>query len=223
MVSSSINYDYSLTPVEQETIEFARQILGSNLADFLLAGLGETKIIHYRVFTAQCIPSSSVVVTYEFETINESQQGLPIDRDPLVFAVLLNLLWERKSLDGKLFFRYRDILKKLQWPPTTEYQMMIQRAIERYFLTAYYLIDPTIPLEERLCERYAGFGRLMIGYEPPLLLLPEKKNALHRLTNVRLFPEFIQDIASEKKRFLGLNFEKMISLQHISQKRADPD
>lgn len=208
--------NYEFTEVELKTVEEARRLLGSHLSEFLLSGLGETNITHCRAFTASSTSSHSKGISYRFEIINESQQGLPIKRDPLIFAALIELLWERQPLDGKVLFRESAILDKLQWPVIPELQMLVKQAVERYLMTVYYLIDPTVPEEELLYGRYAGFRRLLIGYETTSILLPIKRTVQQRLTRIQFLPEFIYDVISERKYFLGLELQRLRDLQQIS-------
>lgn len=73
-------------------------------------------------------PSHGDEVTYQLEMINDSELGLPIGRDPLVLAALLDLLWERQPLDSTILFREEDILGKLEWPHDAESQRLIKQA-----------------------------------------------------------------------------------------------
>ncbi|MGA9996903.1 MAG: hypothetical protein WBP93_15905 [Pyrinomonadaceae bacterium] len=202
-----------LTQGEQRAFESARQLLGDNLANFLLSGLGETEIIHYRAFTAQSNFSPTENIIYRFQIINESKQGLPSGNDPLVLATLLDLLWERQPLNRKIMFRERDILEKLQWPLTPETEMLVNQSIWRYFSTAYYLIDPTAGGKRRSYSLYASSQRLLIGYETEAILLPLKRTADQRFIKVQFSPDFIHDVISEKKHFLGIDFHGLLGIR----------
>jgi hypothetical protein len=73
--------NFILTEAEQKVLDTVRQLLGSNLADYLLSGLGETNIAHCRAFIAQSTSRHSANVIYQFDIINESEQGLPMERE----------------------------------------------------------------------------------------------------------------------------------------------
>lgn len=193
-----------------------RRLLGDNLADFLLSGLGETGITHRRTFTAQSTTSHGDEITYQFEMVNGSELGLPIGRDPLVLAALLDLLLERQPLDSRILFKDSHILENLGWPQSIDAQTLIKQALERYFLTAYCLIDPMAEKGGRILGRYASLRRLLIGYETTSVMLPVKRTELNGLTKVQFLPEFFYDILSERKYFLGVEFQGLREIQQIS-------
>jgi hypothetical protein len=99
-------------------------MLGENLAEFLLAGLGEAHRTKRRTFIAQSTNLQGVSTCYKLEMLNESKQGLPIEHDPLVFAALLQTLSELKSPRSKVRFRDHDILTRLQWPQSIESELL---------------------------------------------------------------------------------------------------
>jgi hypothetical protein len=194
------------TGIERKILSEARQLLGPELADFLLSGLGETNITHRRAFTAQSTDQHAENVLYQFEMINESAQGLPIGRDPLVLAVLLNLLRERRPMHDKVTFRVSDILETLQWSQTTESQLLIKQAIEKYISTAYCLVDPTVSEEERSLNLYARFKRLIIGYKTSSKLLHVKRTDQQRFIQVQFWGAFLYATKPKRKQFLGIEF-----------------
>lgn len=180
--------NFNSTEIEQQILNEARQLLGPNLANYLFSGLGETNVIRWRAFTAQSDSSYAEDISYRFEMRNESgQKGLPIGRDPLVLAALIGLLQERQPQDSRVTFKDRDILENLRWPLAPESLTLIRQPLERYFFTAYYLIDLLLPT----------FRRLLIGYETTSVLLPMKRTTQQRLTRVQFLPEFSHDIFLE--------------------------
>lgn len=210
----SSNFD--LTETEQKIMNEVRQMLGSNLANYLLSGLGETNTINHHAFTALSASSQAEKVTYHFEMRNESgRNGLPSGRDPLVLAALIGLLWERQPLDSRVTFKDNDIMEKLQWPLIPESQTLIRQALERYFLTAYYLIDPNINENEPTDGQYASFKTLVIGYETTSVLLPVKRTTQRKMISVQFLPGFSYDTLSESKRFLGIDFQGLRELREI--------
>jgi hypothetical protein len=208
--------NFNPTETEQKILNAVRQLLGSNLTGYLLSGLGETNTVHCRAFTAQSTSSQAEKVTYQFEMKNESgRDGLPAGQDPLVLAALIELLWERQPLDSRITFRDSDILEKLQWPLTSESRTLIKQALERYFLTAYFLIDPTSNENELVNGKYASSKRLLTGYETTSVLLPVKRTTHQRLTRVQFLPEFRYDTLSERKHFLGIDFQGLREMREI--------
>ena len=214
--------NFELSTAEGKAVAEVRLLLGDNLADFLLFGLGESAIVHHRMFTARSIPSHSREIAYQLEMINDSEQGLPIGRDPLVLAALLDLLRERQPLDSTILFRESDILDKLQWTDYAEAQRIIRRALERYVLTAYCLIDPTVAEEERPLGRYTSIGRLLIGYELAALQRPADRAGQLRFATqqpgfrrAQFWPALIHDVISERKYFLGIDFQQLREISRM--------
>ena len=210
-----------LTSTESSILVEVHQLLGNNLADFLLSGLGEPSVSHRRTFTAQSSASDVDGITYQLEMINDSELGLPIGRDPLILAALLDLLWEGQPLNSTILFRESDIIEKLNWSHHLKSQSLIKRALERYVLTAYCLIDPTIAGEEHLSGRYASINRLLIGYEIVSVLRPSERTGQPRFATrqtgfirAQFLPALIHDVISDRKTFLGIDF------QRLSEKRA---
>jgi hypothetical protein len=205
----------SLIVAERSTLEEVHKLLGDNLTGFLFSGLGETGIAHRRTFSAHSIPSHCEEITYQLELINDSAQGIPVGRDPLVLASLLDLLWERQPLDSTILFHESDILEKLQWPQCEESSRSIKLALERYLLTAYCLIDPTAAEEDCLGDRYASVGRLLIGYESTAILRSRNVSNQPRAMRVQFLPALIHDVISERKYFLGIDFQGLANIQQL--------
>jgi hypothetical protein len=75
---------FSLTDTEWKVVGEIRRLLGPNLANYLLSGLGEAGAVHCRAFTTLSAPSHAEEVTYRFEMRDESgRKGLPAGHDPL--------------------------------------------------------------------------------------------------------------------------------------------
>lgn len=83
------------------------------------------------------------------------------------------------------------------------------RAVEKYALTAYCLIDPATVAEESSGSRYASIGRLLIGYETTAALLSQKTTEQPPLMRVQFLPALIHDVISERKSFLGIEFQRL--------------
>jgi hypothetical protein len=210
-----MNPDFKLTETEQRVLTETRHLFGSNLADYLLSGLGEANITHCRAFTAQLTSPQSEDVTYRFEIRNESVNGLPMGHEPLVMAVLLNLFRERQPLDDSITFRPGDVIEKLEWPQTTKSQLLIKQAIEKYVSTAYCLVDPTVSEEERGSRLYAVFMRLLVGYETTSKLLPQKRTDSERFIKVEFKFALQNATLGERKHFLGIEFQSLQEMREI--------
>jgi hypothetical protein len=210
-----MNANDNLSTPERKTLDEIRKLLGDNLSDFVLSGLGETSVTHRRTFSTQIIPSHSDEITYQLEMINDSEQGLPIGHDPIVLAVLLDLLWERQPLHSTILFKVTDVLEKLQWDNNAESRRLIKQALERYFLTAYCLIDPAVYEEERFSGHFASMGRLLLGFENTAILLSPKRTEQLRSMRVHFFPSLIHDVISARKYFLGIEFQNLQGVHQI--------
>lgn len=210
-----MNPDFKITETEQKVLAETRHLFGSNLADYLLSGLGETDIIHCRAFTAQLTSPQGEDVTYRFEILNESVKGLPMGREPLVIAVLLNLFRERQPMDDAITFRASDILEKLGWPQTTETQLLIKQAIEKYVSTAYCLVDPTISEDERSSSLYAVFMRLLAGYQTSSKLLPQTRTDPERFIKAEFKFALQNATMGQRKHFLGIEFQNLREMREI--------
>jgi hypothetical protein len=209
--------DFNVTDTEWKVISEMRRLLGPNLANYLLSGLGEEGTVHCRAFTAVSDSSQAAEVTYRFEMRSESGlAGLPAGRDPLVLAALIEMLRERQPLNSRISFRDGDVLERLQWPDTPESRALIREALQRYFLTAYYLVDPGLDADERADGRYASAKRLVIGYETSAALLPLRRTAEQGLTKVQFLPDLSYDVLSDSRRFLGIDFKALRGVQEVT-------
>jgi hypothetical protein len=148
--------------------------------------------------------------------VSESKQGLPIGRDPLVLAALLDMLCERQPLDSTILFRQSDIMDTLQWPDDAESKRFIKRAIEKYVFTSYCLIDPRTAEEKCPGSHYLSVGRLLIGYETTATLLSRKIPEQPSLMRVQFLPALIHDVISERKSVLGIEFQRLGRMQCTS-------
>jgi hypothetical protein len=201
-----------LSSAEDNVVGVARKLLGDNLADFFLSGLGEGDISTRRCFTAQNILSHNDGITYQLEMISDHKMGIPIERDPIVLTVLLSLLWERQPLHSTILFREADIIEKLEWDNNAESRTLIKQSLERYFFTAYCLIDPAISGNESFSGRYVSIGRLLLGVENTALLSSAERTDRQRSMRVHFFPSLIHDVISQKKFFLGVDFQRLQKL-----------
>jgi hypothetical protein len=210
-----MNSDFKLTEIEQMVLTETRHLFGSNLADYLLSGLGEANITHCRAFTAHLTSPQGEDVTYRFEMRNESAQGLPFGREPLVMAVLLNLFRERQPLDDAVTFRASDVMERLDWPQTTKNQLLIKQALEKYVSTAFCLVDPTVSEDERSSSLYAVFMRLLVGYETTSKLLPQKRTDQQRFIKVEFKFALQNATMGQRKHFLGIEFQNLQEMREI--------
>jgi hypothetical protein len=211
-----MNPNHKLTKAERGVLDQGCRLLGDNLASLLLSGLGDNGLTHCRAFTAQGISSDSEEVTYRFEMRNDSVQGLPSGRDPLVLAALLHLFVEQWLMDDSARFTMSELLHRLQWSPTTESQLLITQAIAKYVSTAYYLLDSTVADEERNGSLHLRFKRLLIGYDTTLEAVAVRGRDPQKLIKVQFPSAFVSSIKHTRKHFLGIEFQRLKELKEIS-------
>lgn len=200
------------TEDEGELLDSARRVLGGNLFEFLLSGLGEP---HHprRLFTARSIRAHGPGLTYRLEVVAESEKGLPGGRDPLVMAALLHLLWTDSKGRDEVVFRDGQLLEILLWPDTRESRVAVEAAVERYYNTAYH----------RTSREPLGLGRgelvssqvqkLVTGYDTTLELREEPPKKVRKSTILYFTTKLIEEVTGPEKYFLGIDFERLGQLQ----------
>lgn len=114
-----------------------------------------------------------------------------------------------------LHFPEAEIIEALGWPNNAQSKAMVKGALERYLLTAFYLIDPTIAEEERIWGRYARFRRLLVGYEATWLHTHVKRKTDQGPNQFLILPEFSQSEILDGKRFLGVEFQSLREMHEI--------
>ena len=211
-----MNSNMKLTQTERRVLDKASRLLGDHLASFLLSGLGHTDITHCRAFTAQGSSSDSEEMTYSFKMRNDSAQGLPNGRDPLVLAVLLQLFVEQWMMDDSVRFTMNEIMQRLQWSPTTESELLITQALEKYVSTAYCLLDSSVAEEEaRSGSLHLRFKRLVIDYDTTLESVAVRGEDPQKLIKVQFPSAFVSSIKHTRKHFLGIEFQRLREMKEI--------
>src|ERR1044072_8276421 len=128
---------YVPTEAEDDLLDTPRRVLGVNLFEFLLSGMGEP---HHprRCYTAESIREHGRGLTYQLEAVAGSEKGLPGGRDPLVMAALLHLLWTGGKGRDEVVFKEEELLGLLSWSDTRESRLAVEAAVERYYNTGYH-------------------------------------------------------------------------------------
>lgn len=197
---------YVPTEAEHDLLDTARRVLGANLSEFLLCGLGEP---HHprRLYTARSVRGHGPGVTFQLEVVSDSGEGLPGGRDPLVMATLLHLLWTGERGRDEVVFRDEALLERLAWPDTPEARRSIGEAIERYYCTAY-LRRSTELIGAGSGERHSSqVQKLVPGYETTVELLNGPPKETRKSTVVQFMPKLVEEVTGPEKYFLGVDFE----------------
>jgi len=209
-----------LSEAESDLLDTTRRVLGANLSEFLLCGLGEPHDSRRR-YTARSIREHGPGLVYHLEAVGESEKGLPGGRDPLVMAALLHLLWMGERGRDEVVFCDEELLERLSWPDTPESRRLISEAVERYYCTAYRRTS-TEPLGAGGGERYSScVQKLVPSYETTEEWLSGPANEVRKSTIVQFTPKFLEEVSGTEKYFLGLNFEKLGQLKRNTAEVAD--
>jgi hypothetical protein len=191
--ASRMNSSNTATHAEQRIIKFAYQLLGNNLAEFLLSGYGIVQANQCRTFIAKSINPIKGKSTHRFDMVSYSELGLPRGRDPLVLASLIYLLLMTSGSTDKVEFMHSQLLERLGWDNSNESILIIDLAIERYFST-----------------------RLLSSYKTTEVQLADNDIAERTSITARFVPDFIKNIETAHKYFFDIDFELFQSLRQIT-------
>jgi hypothetical protein len=212
----SFSRSYEVVPdAEKKVVDAARLLMGETLSNFLLSGYLEDYGARHRVFNAIHGNDTDKRI-YQFETVADRKLDLPAGHDPAVLAAMLHLPIKIEGETDALIFRDTAIGKLLGWPNTWETLFKIDQAIERYFSTAYYLVNTQLPPSKLFCGRYSRFRRLISS--------KGKVTERHIYKGVReinyltvQFPmNFISTLSIGKRYFLDINFGELLSLEQVN-------
>lgn len=119
--------NFNPTEIARKVLGSVRQVPEANLFSYSLSGLCETRLTHCRAFISRSTSRHSEGVTYQFEIINDSGQGLPHRRDALVIASFLLLLQHHQSTSSTVHFREDEIIEELRRPENAESKVLMMR------------------------------------------------------------------------------------------------
>jgi hypothetical protein len=209
-----MSFSYIPTETEQDLLDFVRRVLGGNLSEFLLSGLGEPHQTRRR-YTARSTKTHKWARTYQFEIVSDNEDGLPGGCDPLVLAALLHLMWTNKEGRHEVAFRDEELLEKLGWPESKESRRSIEATVDRYFSTSYCVTSRELPRAERIEGRYSHVRKLVTGYEITKERLVEVPSVVLNSTVVRFEVGFFEEVSGEEKYFFGIDFGSLERLQPL--------
>lgn len=196
-------------------MEAAYRLMGVKLSDFLFSGYGESYGSHRRVFIAMA-KGDQGEITYQLEMVNNSALGLPAGRDPAVLAALLHLPIKKETETDRVSFNESALREMLGWPNVSKTRLIIGRAIERYFSTAYYIANTQLPKSWLLSGRYSSYRRLIGSHETVTEQLTNKPRTKSVLTTVTFPLNFISALSMGRRSFLNIDFETVRSLEQLS-------
>lgn len=197
---------------EYRVVESARRMMGANLSDFLLCGLGEPSHPRSRSFTAKGTKGGEEV-TYLLKIASDSDSGLPAGKDPLVMAAVLSLISARGGYNDEVALNTGSITAALAWPVSQTSRLTVEQAVERYCSAAYYMAvgaahEPVSPAGE-----YPHCARLLAGYDVEHEESAGVPTVESSSITVKFIPGFLPGISTERKFFLGVDFESLKEIQ----------
>ena len=198
---------YIPTETESDLLDTARQVLGDSLYGFLLSGLGGPHD-RRRHYTARSIKEHGPGLVYHLEAIAESEKGLPGERDPLVMAALLHLLWTGGRGQDEIVFREEELLGILSWPDTGESRLAVEAAVDRYFNTGYHRTSRE-PLGDGRGEMISSqVQKLITGIDTTLELREGPPKKVRKSTILHFTTKLVEEVTGVEKYFLGIDFER---------------
>jgi hypothetical protein len=215
MCSAFKKHGHVIKGDENKVTKAARHLLGVSLSDFLLSGYGEAYGSHRRAFLATASGDEGEI-TYHFEMVNNSELGLPAGRDPAVLAALLHLPIKKEGERDIVSFKDDAIIEMLGWSNVSDTRLLIGRAVERYFSTAYYVVNTQLPRSWILSNRYSSYRRLIGSREILTEQMTNKPRAKTIITTITLPLNFISNLSVGRKYFLNVDFETVLYLEQIS-------
>lgn len=205
---------YVPTEAEHDLLDTARRVLGGNLSEFLLSGLGEQHHARRR-YTATSIREHDLGLTYQLEVIAETEKGLPGGRDPLVMAALLYLLWTSGRGRGEVVFGDEDLLAVLSWPTTRPSRLSVWAAIKRYYCTAYHRTNRHSLGPSRGDLVSSQVQKLVTGYDTKEEWEVGTPKWKSKSTILHFTPNLVEEVSGQGKYFLGIDFERLERLNRL--------
>lgn len=205
---------YVPTETESDLLDTACQVLGDNLFGFLLSGLGGPHDRRRR-YMARSMNAHGAGLIYQLEAVGESEKGLPGGRDPVVIAALLHLLLTVGGGRDEVVFRDEELIAVLSWPDTRASRLSAWAAIRRFHCTGYHRTNrqPLGPGRGELVS--SQVQKLVIGYETTEEWEVGTPKGKRKSTILHFSKKLVEELSGAEKYFLGIDFEKLESVQPI--------
>jgi hypothetical protein len=209
-----MNTPYVPTEAEHDLLDTARRVLGGNLFEFLLSGLGGPHDRRRR-YTATSIREHGAGLIYQLEAVCESEKGLPGGRDPVVMAALLHLLLTGGRGRDEVVFTDEELLGVLSWPDTRESRRSMNTAIERYYDAAYHRKsrEPLGPDGGEMVS--AQVQKLVTGYDTTEEWEVGTPRGKRKSTILHFTTKLVEEVSGTGKYFLGIDFKRLEPLERI--------
>jgi hypothetical protein len=210
-----MNTPHVPTGAEHALLDTARRVLGGNLFEFLLSGLGEP---HHprRRYTATSIREHGPGLVYQLEVVAETEKGLPGGRDPVVMAALLHLLLTGGKGKDEVVYTDEELLGVLSWPDTRESRRSMNTSIERYYDAAFHRTsrEPLGPGRGVMVS--AQVQKLVTGYETTEEWEVGTPRGRRKSTILNFTTKLVEEVSGTGKYFLGIDFERLEGLQPVT-------
>lgn len=205
---------YVPTEAENDLLDTAQRVLGTNLFEFLLSGLGEPHQPRRR-YTAKSMREHGPGLTYQLEAVAETKKGLPGGRDPVVMAALLHLLLTGGKGQDEVVYTDKELLGVLSWADTRESRRSMNTSIERYYNAAFHRTsrEPLGPDGGEMVS--AQVQKLVIGYDTTEEWEVGTPRGKRKSTILHFTTKLVEEVTGSGKYFLGIDFERL-KLQQLS-------
>lgn len=190
-------------------------MLGDNLYEFLLSGLGGPHERRRR-YTARSLRGHWAGLVYQLEAVGESEKGLPGGRDPVVMAALLRLLWTGDRGLDEVVFRDEDLLAILSWPDTRASRLSVWAAIRRYHCTGYYCTKRQ-PLGSGGGDLVSSqVQKVVTGYDTTEEWEVGTPRGKRKSTILHFSKRLVEEVSGAEKYFLGIDFDRLERISRVS-------
>jgi hypothetical protein len=205
---------FPLSGAEHRLLEFALGQFGESISQFLLAGLGENRVVPGWVFTVTFADGRGVRRSREVRVRADYRPDLapsvPLHKEPLVALALLRLLIvDRKLSLPRLSYSQEEVLGLLDWEDTQESRRKIDEAVKRYSSLLYGWALGEQELNESNLSFFHGETRFISGYG--YQSVEEDGEARRTANEVNFDEEFVKELIG--RSLFGIDWDSVSSLE----------
>lgn len=128
-------------------------------------------------------------------------------------AAVLSLISARGGYRDEIVLNTSLIIEALSWPASQNSRLTIEHAAERYCSAAYYMSRLSTLESGEGGEEYPHYRRLLAGYDTDYERSVGLPTVESSSITVKFIPGFLRDISTERKVFLGVDFEHLKGIQ----------
>lgn len=193
------------TEKEKQLVAFMQETFGELLSLLLLTGLGEEAWPGSRRFTVSEVDADGYMIRHRLELT--SDEALPHGRDPLVLAVLLKMLIERRQ-PSRLACEQAEIVRALGWRDVAGAGRAIVGAVERYYAASLAEVEKmqTQP-ESAGAVAFVRAKRFLMGYRISGMELADGTGTVVAVFN----PDFVMELA--RRVLHGMDWKRVVAIE----------